>query len=240
VRRRPSEGEETLQDLWGGAVKVFCSWSGGKESCLACHKAIQEGHEVASLLTMVTTTGSYSRSHRLSSELLIAQSQALRIGLHQRRVSWNTYEREFTKALTSLKRDGIEGGVFGALYLSEDRAWVERVCTEAGIAPLLPLWGMEGRDLLRTFIEEGFEAIVVAVRSDIMDDHWLGKKIDKDFVEQMEKRSIDVCGENGEYHTLVVDGPIFSRRIEISETRVTRRGMMAFLHVSGFTLGQKA
>jgi uncharacterized protein (TIGR00290 family) len=225
--------------LWGGAVKVFCSWSGGKESCLACYQAIQEGHKVSSLLTMVTTTGSYSRSHRLSREVLIAQSQALGIGLDQKRVSWNTYEREFIKALNAFKQEGIEGGVFGALYLSDDRAWVERVCAEAGIVPLLPLWGMGGRDLFRAFIEAGFEAIVVAVRSDIMDDHWLGKRIDGEFMEEMEKSGIDACGENGEYHTLVVDGPIFNKRIEISKTRITRRGMMAFLHVSGFTLGQK-
>ena len=220
-------------------MKVFCSWSGGKESCLACYQAIQEGHKVSSLLTMVTTTGSYSRSHRLSREVLIAQSQALGIGLDQKRVSWNTYEREFIKALNAFKQEGIEGGVFGALYLSDDRAWVERVCAEAGIVPLLPLWGMGGRNLFRAFIEAGFEAIVVAVRSDIMDDHWLGKRIDGEFMEEMEKSGIDACGENGEYHTLVVDGPIFNKRIEISKTRITRRGMMAFLHVSGFTLGQK-
>lgn len=221
-------------------MKVFCSWSGGKESCLACYKAMQEGHEVASLLTMVTTTGNYTRSHRLSRELLIAQSQAVGIPLYQRRASWDTYEREFMRALTSFKQEGIAGGVFGALYLSEDRAWVERVCTEAGIVPLLPLWGMGGKDLLRAFIGTGFEAVVVAVRRDIMDDHWLGKQIDGAFVEQMEKRGIDVCGENGEYHTLVTDGPIFSKRIEIGETRITSRGTMAFLNIVSFALGHKA
>ena len=220
-------------------MKVFCSWSGGKESCLACYKAMQEGHEVASLLTMVTTTGNYTRSHRLSRELLIAQSQAVGIPLYQRRASWDTYEREFMRALTSFKQEGIAGGVFGALYLSEDRAWVERVCTEAGIVPLLPLWGMGGKDLLRAFIGTGFEAVVVAVRRDIMDDHWLGKQIDGAFVEQMEKRGIDVCGENGEYHTLVTDGPIFSKRIEIGETRITSRGTMAFLHVLDFDLVER-
>jgi diphthine-ammonia ligase len=221
-------------------MKVLCSWSGGKESCLACYQAIQEGHEVVSLLTMFATTGRYTRSHRLSRELLMAQSRAIGISLHQRRASWNTYEREFTRALTSFKRKGIEGGIFGALYRSEDREWVERACAEAGIVPLLPLWGMGGKELLRRFIEKGFEAIVVAIRSDIVDDHWLGRRIDGEFVEQMEKKEIDVCGENGEYHTLVVDGPIFSKRIEIGETRITRRGAMAFLHVASFAVEEKA
>ena len=223
-----------------GAMKVFCSWSGGKESCLACCKAIKEGHEVASLLTIGTTTGKYTRSHRLSRDLLMAQSGAVGIPLHQRRASWDTYEREFVKALASFKREGIEGGVFGDLYHPEHREWVERVCTEAGIFPLLPLWDMEGKALLCGFIEAGFEAIVVAVRNDILNDHWLGKRVDGEFMEQMEKGGVDVCGENGEYHTLVVDGPIFRRRIDIRESRVTRRKTMAFLHVLSFSMEEKA
>jgi len=220
-------------------VRVLCSWSGGKESCLACYQAMQEGHEVTSLLTVVTTTGNYTRSHRLSAELLMAQSQAVGIPLYQRRASWNTYEREFTRALTSLKRKDIEGGIFGDLALDEHREWVERVCTEAGIVPLLPLWGMERKNLLRAFMTAGFEAIVVAVRNDIMDDHWLGRQIDEDFVAQMEKRGIDVCGENGEYHTLVIDGPIFKRRIALGETKMSRRGTMTFLQVLGYSLADK-
>ena len=220
-------------------MKVFCSWSGGKESCLACYKAMQEGHEVASLLTMVTTTGNHTRSHRLRRDLLMAQSQAVGIPLNQRRASWDTYERQFARALSSFKREGIEGGIFGALYLSEDRAWVEQVCSEVGIVALLPLWGMETKDLLSTFIEEGSEAIVVAVRSDIMDEHWLGARIAREFIEQMDKSGVDVCGEYGEYHTLVVDGPIFSRRIEIGETRITRRGTMTFLQVLDYSLMDK-
>jgi diphthine-ammonia ligase len=221
-------------------MKVFCSWSGGKESCLACYQAMQEGHEVVALLTMFTTNGRYTRSHRLSKELLMAQSQAVGIPLSQRGASWNTYEGEFIKALTSLKQKGIEGGVFGALYLSEDRAWVERVCADAGIVPYFPLWGIHGKDLLRTFTDAGFEAIVVAVRNDIADDHWLGKRIGGELVEKMEKRGIDVCGENGEYHTVVVDGPIFGKRIAIGKTSITRRGTMAFLHVSSFAVKEKA
>jgi diphthine-ammonia ligase len=221
-------------------MRVFSSWSGGKESCLACYKTIQEGHELASLLTMVTTTGNYTRSHRLRRDLLAAQSQAIGIPLHQRRASWDTYEREFIRALISLKQEGIEGGVFGDIFHPEHRAWVERVCAQAGMVPLIPLWNMEGRDLLRAFIEAGFEAIVVAIRNDLMKSHWLGKRIDREFIEQMEKEGVDVCGENGEYHTLVVDGPIFRRRLAIRESRIARRGQMSFLHIVRFSAEDKA
>jgi diphthine-ammonia ligase len=220
-------------------VKVFCSWSGGKESCLACYKAIQEGHEVASLLTMVTTTGNYTRSHRLSRELLVAQSQAVGFPLYQRRASWNTYEGEFTRALTSFKRQGIEGGVFGDLALNEHREWVERVCSEAGITPILPLWGAGYKDLLRQFLQAGFEAIIVAIRSDLMDVDWLGKRLDEASIGYMEEHGIDLCGEGGEYHTLVVDGPLFRERIAIGETMITRRGNILFLKVLNFVLRGK-
>jgi diphthine-ammonia ligase len=221
-------------------MKVLCSWSGGKESCLACHKAMQEGHEIAALLTMLTTTGNYTRSHRLSRDLLAAQSRAMGMTLRQRPASWNTYEKEFLRALISLKQEGIEGGVFGDIFLDEHREWVERVCTKAGIVPRLPLWGMKSKDLLYTFIDAGFEAIVVALRNDIMDEHWLGKQIDGEFMQQMEGAGVDVCGENGEYHTLVVDGPLFRARINIGDSRIARRGTVSFLHVLNFSVKEKA
>jgi diphthine-ammonia ligase len=220
-------------------MRVFCSWSGGKESCLACYKAMQEGHEVASLLTMVTTTGNYTRSHRLSKEVLTAQSQAVGVPLYQRRASWDTYEREFTRALTSLKRRGIEGGIFGDLRLDEHRTWVERVCAKAGIIPILPLWGAGYKDLLRQFLQVGFEAIIVAIRSDVIGVDWLGKRLDETSIGYMEENGIDVCGENGEYHTLVVDGPIFRERIAIGESMITRRGNISFLKVLSFGLKKK-
>jgi uncharacterized protein (TIGR00290 family) len=171
----------------------------------------------------------------------MAQAQAVGIPLYQRRASWETYEREFKKAVALLKKSGrIQGGVFGDIALDGHRAWVERICTEAGIVPLIPLWGVERKALLRTFIEAGFEAIIVALRRDIVDDCWLGARIDGGLIEKMERSGIDVCGENGEYHSLVVDGPIFKKRIAINESQVARRGTMAFLRVLSFAVEGKA
>lgn len=208
-------------------MKVFCSWSGGKDSCLSCFKAILEGHRAEYLFTMFSTTGRCTRFHLLSRELLLAQSQAIGIPLYHKR------------ALAFFKREDVESGVFGNLYLNEHREWVEKVCAEAGIIPLLPLWGMEGKDLLRQFIEAGFEAVVTAVQADLLSAHWLGRRIDEEFINEIEKEGMDTCGEEGEYHTFVVDGPIFKKRIAIKDTKVIKRKKISFLELLDFEMEEK-
>ena len=220
-------------------MKVFCSWSGGKDSCLSCYKAILGGHEVAYLLTMFATTGRYTRSHRLSNELLLAQAEAMGISVYHRRASWNTYEREFKRALAFFKGHGVRGGVFGDLHVNEHREWVERVCAQPGVIPLLPLWGIAGKDLLGQFIEAGFEAVVIAVKNGLLGTYWLGRRIDRQFINEMEKEASDICGENGEYHTLVVDGPIFRKKIAIRDTRLVKRKEVSFLEILSFELKEK-
>ncbi|HCG77045.1 TPA: diphthine--ammonia ligase, partial [bacterium] len=156
-----------------------------------------------------------SRSHGLSSKLIRLQSEALNIPLLQQRCGWTTYEREFKKAVLKLKKKGIEAGVFGDIDFQEHRDWVERVCREVGIKAELPLWSKGRKELLEEFILAGFEAIIVAVKAEVLGKDWLGKKIDKNLVRELEKKKIDLCGESGEYHTFVINGPIFKRRIKI-------------------------
>ena len=220
-------------------MKVFCSWSGGKDSCLSCYKAMLERHDVAYLFTMFATTGKYTRSHRLSKELLLSQSHATEIPVYHRRASWNTYEREFKRALVFFKGTGVQGGVFGDLCLNEHREWVERVCADTGINPLLPLWGIDGKDLLWQFVEAGFEAVVIAVKDGLLGTEWLGRTIDQQFIGEMEKEGVDICGEEGEYHTLVVDGPVFRKKIAIGDTRVIRRKDISLLEILNFEIEQK-
>jgi diphthine-ammonia ligase len=220
-------------------MKVFCSWSGGKDSCLSCYKAMLEGHEVAYLFTMLATTGKYTRSHRLSKELLLAQAEAMGIPVYHRRASWNTYEREFKRALAFFKRKGIQGGIFGDLHVNEHREWVERVCAQSGVIPLLPLWGIAGRDLLGQFIGAGFEALVIAVKDGLLGTEWLGRRIDQQFMNEMTKEASDICGENGEYHTLIVDGPVFRKKIGIRDTRLVRRNKVSFLEILNSELEEK-
>ena len=120
-------------------MQVVAFWSGGKESCFACYKAILDGFDVIHLLNFISEDVG-RRSHGLRSELLSVQSQAIGIPIVQRRTTWNTYEWEFKKVVGRLKQGNIQGIVFGDIHLQEHKDWIERVCREMDIVSIFPLW----------------------------------------------------------------------------------------------------
>lgn len=211
----------------------FTSWSGGKDSCLACYRAANNGLRVRYLVNMITEDGQRSWSHGVSAQWLQIQSQAIGIPLVQRRTTRADYEAEFKNMLLTLKREGITAGIFGDIDIEEHRQWIVRVCAEGGIIPHLPLWGESQDKILRDFIDLGFEAVVVTTKADLLGKEWLGRKIDLDFLahlaELRKTKNITPCGEAGEYHTFVTDGPLFGKRIEILEAnKVLREGYWFF------------
>lgn len=205
--------------------EVFVSWSGGKDSCLACYLATTEGLKVRYLASMITEDGKRSWTHGQSPEILQVQARAMGIPLIQQRTTRANYEAEFKNMVRNLKQDRVKGGVFGDIDLEEHREWVERVCRQAGVTAHLPLWGMEQGQVLRNFVNLGFEAVVVAAKADFFSEETLGRRVDLDFIGHLEELGktgdITPCGEAGEYHTLVIDGPLFQQRVEILETRQT-------------------
>ena len=215
--------------------QVFTSWSGGKDCCLACYRASASGLKVCYLANMVTEDGKRSWTHGLSSELLQVQSQAIGIPLIQRRTTRADYEAEFKDMLLALKQEGVSGGVFGDIDLNEHRQWIERVCQQVEMTPYLPLWGQSQKTVLNDFIGLGFEAIVVAAKADLFGEEWLGRKVDLDFIDYLvelrETEDFTLCGESGEYHTFVTDGPIFNQRVEILETNKVLRENHWFLEI---------
>jgi len=217
-------------------MKTFISWSGGKESSFALHQAILEGFQVSYLLNMVTENGERSRSHGLSSKLIRLQSKALNIPLLQQRCTWETYEGEFKKAVLKFQEKGVKMGVFGDIDIIEHLDWVERVCREVGVKAYLPLWGKNQKELLSDFINAGFETIIVATKAEILDKDWLGKKLNKNFIQELEKKKISPCGESGEYHTFVVNGPIFKKRIKILESNRVFKDDHWFLNILKYEL----
>ncbi|MFC1847482.1 diphthine--ammonia ligase [Chloroflexota bacterium] len=215
--------------------QAFVSWSGGKDSCLACYRAGVNGLKVCYLLNMTREDGGRSRSHGLAAGILQLQAQALGIPLVQRQASWNDYEAEFTSALRAFKSEGVDSGVFGDIDFNEHRAWIDRVCQKADITPHLPLWGLSQDDIMRDFVELGFEAIVVATKADLLGKEWLGRKIDRAFLLELDElgktKGITPCGEAGEYHTFVTNGPMFKQRVELLEADIISKDEHWFLDI---------
>jgi diphthine-ammonia ligase len=201
-------------------VKVFSSWSGGKECALATYKAISQGQEVLYLLNFISEDGERSRSHGIKASVLALQAEAIGIPLIQIKTSWENYEENFKKVVRKLKDKGIEGGVFGDIDLEEHREWVERVCREVGIKAFLPLWGIEAEELIEELLKLNFKAIVVATR---LEENLPGRVLDKALVRQFSKLGSHPCGENGEYHTFVTDGPIFRKALKVTRGERKKR-----------------
>jgi uncharacterized protein (TIGR00290 family) len=207
-------------------TRVAVSWSGGKDSCLACYKVLQKGLKVSCLLNFISKDGR-CMSHGINSKLITIQSESIGIPLIQREVTWDTYEEEFKNIARKLKRMGFDGIVFGDIDIYEHLNWIIRVCNDVGILYIEPLWRLSREKILKEFVNAGFEAIVVSVKADIFGAEWLGRRIDENFIEDLQKLhttcSFDICGEFGEYHTLVIDGPIFNKRINIHNYRKVLR-----------------
>jgi len=193
----------------------FCSWSGGKDSCLALYHAIQNGGKPHSLLTILSEDGVISRSHTLPKPLFEEQARSLGLQPVLRSASWQQYEDEFISALHEFKKSGIDVGVFGDIYVDSHREWVRRVCAVAGIVPVHPLWKRNRRELLEEFIGLGFRAQIVVINEQKLDKNFLGMTIEAQTITEMEEAGIDPSGELGEYHTVVTDGPMFTSRVDI-------------------------
>lgn len=197
---------------------VASSWSGGKDSCLACYKAIKQGYNVKYLLNFISKEFRRCCFHGIEAELIQLQAELTGIPLIQKEVTadMQEYEKEFKAAVSELK--DIKAIVFGDIYLEEHLNWVKRVCRDLDISAIEPLWNSSPMDLIEEFIDLGFKAIVVSCQADKFGKDFVGKYIDKDLLAELKAKNICPCGENGEFHTLVVDGPIFKRRIEILES----------------------
>ncbi len=220
--------------------RVFASWSGGKDCCLALHRAVAGGLDVRYLANTVSGDGERSRSHGISASVIRRQSEALGIPIMQQRTEGDNYEAQFITMLKVFRKEGIEGGVFGDIDFNPHREWIEKVCKEAGMTPHLPLWGDDQKKLMEEFIDAGFVAVVIAAKAEFFGEEVLGQTIDRNFIKQLEElgktKDITPCGEAGEYHTLVIDGPLFKKRLEITQSRKVEREGIRFLDILSLEL----
>jgi uncharacterized protein (TIGR00290 family) len=225
-------------------MQAVVSWSGGKDSCLSYYKAISQGIEVPYLVNFIGEEGPSHITHGADPKLIAMQAQALEVPMIQKKVQWETYEQGFKEIMQELKRKGIETGVFGDIDVHGHRQWTEKLCEGAGIKPIFPLCGEEPEQLMKDFIDAGFVAIVIGVKRDFLSRKWLGHKVDEEFINRLrqlrDKSGIHLCGANGEYHTFVIDGPIFKKRLKIPERKqIHREGCLWFLDISEYELVPK-
>lgn len=197
------------------AVPAYCSWSGGKDSALALHHAPAQGAEPRLLVTMLTEGGERSRSHGLRRELLEAQAAAIGVPIAFAATTWDGYEEALRAELGAAARQGLGTGIFGDIDTEPHREWVEAVATSVGTEARLPLWQRSREALMRELLDLGFRAVVVAVRDGTLPPSLLGKVVDEEMLGEFAAAGVDLAGENGEFHTFVVDGPIFSHPVEV-------------------------
>lgn len=199
--------------------KVLCSWSGGKDSCFALMQAIQQEYQPAVLLNVLNEEGKISRSHGIPSAVLQAQAKAAGLPIHLISSSWQDYENNFVNALQQLQQQyGLSHAVFGDIDLQPHRDWEEKVCAKAGLSAVLPLWQQDRKQLVMQMVEAGIETMIVSCNT-VMGEKFIGRIITPGLVEELELLGVDACGENGEFHTLVLNCPLFSHQIQVRTTR---------------------
>jgi len=200
-------------------LSAISSWSGGKDSCLACYKAMEQGYKIKYLLNFISRESKRGCFHGIESGLLKFQADLIGLPLVQKEVSpdMQKYEEEFKEAVNGLRGGDIGTMVFGDIYLEEHESWIDRVCSDLKINALEPLWKNPPEEIIAEFVRSGFKAIIVSCKADVMGKEFLGRLIDMELAGELKQKNICPCGEKGEFHTLVVDGPIFRKPIKIIE-----------------------
>jgi len=232
-------------------MKVLICWSGGKDSALALFLAkARPDIEIAGLLTTFSEEFDRVSMHGVRRDLLEAQAEALGLPVWKiflptppRNASCalpppgqtgfvsfasnDVYEEKMLQAFERARREGIEAIVFGDIFLEDLRAYRERLLAGVGLAGIYPLWGRSTRELMEEFLERGFRAVVVCVDSAKLDPSWPGRLLDRRFLAELPE-GVDPCGENGEYHTFVFDGPGFAHPVVHSQGETVLRDPFCF------------
>ncbi len=220
-----------LKDWKNGAHghKFIASFSGGKDSALALYKAAQVG-EAVGLIVMMEEEGDRSRSHGMPPEIIHAQAESIGLPVYTAATSWTDYEKVFIHLLEKSKKQGAEVLVAGDMDVPAHDCWHEKITNRVGLKLGMPLWEMNHHEVVEEFIELGFETIIVTVNLSLgMREEDLGRTLTHEYVKELVERNIDPCGEGGEFHTTVLDGPIFKYPLSVRKCEILRDGDYAFL-----------
>jgi uncharacterized protein (TIGR00290 family) len=206
---------------------AYMNWSGGKDSSLCLHYIMQnKQYDVDCLLTSVNSVHDRISMHGVRRALL--QQQAAAIGLPLQTIElpeqpgMQEYEQVMLDQVTRFKNRGIDHAIFGDIFLEDLKRYREEKLQQAGVQCVFPLWKIPTSQLMNEFLQQGFKAIIVCVNEKYLDKSFCGRIIDASFVRDLPS-NVDVCGENGEYHSYVFDGPIFKQPVAFKKGEIVYR-----------------
>lgn len=205
-------------------MKAFFNWSGGKDSALALYHAQKSKlYPVEKLLTNINGKHRRISMHGVREELL--DQQAKSIGLPLQKIilpeepSMQEYEQQMKENLLSLKNENFTHAVFGDIFLEDLKNYREKQLASIGLTAVFPIWKRDSVELINEFIDLGFKTVLVCIKANLLPNEFAGRIIDKNFLKDLPK-SVDACGENGEFHTFVFDGPIFSKPVNFKKGEI--------------------
>jgi uncharacterized protein (TIGR00290 family) len=229
----PGQTQQTERSS-SSALRVACalSWSGGKDSALALNALRLQGREPTALITTVTDVYERISMHGVRRELLQAQADATNIPLVEVRIPPacvnDVYEARLSRAWASAAPlSGVESVAFGDLFLEDVRAYREQWLATNDKSGLFPIWGRDTTELAHEFIAAGFKAFIVCLDPRVLDASFAGRRFDERFLAELPP-SVDPCGENGEFHTFVHSGPIFTKPIACETGEIVERDGFVF------------
>lgn len=212
--------------------KFVMSYSCGKDSTLALYRMIKAGHIPAALLITVDKKVCRSWFHSVPERLLREVAKSLNIQLILVTSKGDDYAKTFVDALIKAKKDlGIDACVYGDIDLEAHRVWCTNRCTEAGVEAIFPLWEEDRETLVYEFIDLGFKTVIKNVKLECMGEEFLGKVLTKEVVQEIKETGSDACGENGEYHTFVFDGPLFNYTVKFESLGIIKSDTHGFLDI---------
>ena len=219
-------------------MNFVMSYSCGKDSTLALHKMVQAGHTPVCLLVMVKRDEARSYFHGADPDMLREYEAALGLPMVLCPSDGADYPAALEAGLRKAKAMGAEGAAFGDIDLEANRAWEEARCGHTGLTPFFPLWQRGRRDNVGELLRLGYRCLIKSVNNTLLPETLLGRYLDPETVRIMERAGVDVCGENGEYHTLAVDGPVFQAPLAFATGPVLRFGDYSVIAVETARAGR--
>lgn len=229
--RVPKPFQSEPDEKQGGTMNFVISYSCGKDSTLALHRMLEAGHHPVGLLVMLNEEMDRSWFHGIDLCLLEQIAGSLGIPLISCICRGDTYHTALEQGLMQAKTLGAEACVFGDIDIEEHYTWCSERCVNTGIEAVFPLWQENRESIVHETVTLGYTVLIKCIQNNKLPETMLGKVLDRSVLEQMKQAGIDICGENGEYHSIVVDGPAFEHPVVVECREILRFGSISAINI---------